>query len=80
MNDGKCGICGDAFNEDPRPHEAPGGTWGNTGILVGEYQPGEWIDVTIEVRFYLALLLSTAQLSVVILHITFVVVLRHVEN
>jgi hypothetical protein len=21
---GKCGICGDAYGADPRPHEAPG--------------------------------------------------------
>ena len=26
-----------------------GGMWGNTGIVTGEYSPGEWIDVSIEV-------------------------------
>ena len=26
-----------------------GGIWGNTGIVTGEYEPGQWIDVTIEV-------------------------------
>ena len=26
-----------------------GGTWGNTGIVTGEYKPGQWIDVSIEV-------------------------------
>ncbi len=49
MNDGKCGICGDAYDANPRLHEAPGGPWGNTGIVVGEYTPGQWIDVSIEV-------------------------------
>ena len=47
--DGQCGICGDAFNADPRQHEAPGGVWGNTGIVVGEYKTGSWIDVSIEI-------------------------------
>jgi hypothetical protein len=49
VNDGKCGICGDAYDANPRLHEAPGGPWGNTGIVVGEYTPGQWIDVSIEV-------------------------------
>ena len=26
-----------------------GGIWGNNGIVTGEYGPGEWIDVSIEV-------------------------------
>ena len=48
VNDGKCGICGDAWEVNPRPHEA-GGPWGNTGIIVATYEPGQWIDVSIEV-------------------------------
>ena len=31
-NGGKCGICGDPWNETPRAHEAPGGLYA-TGII-----------------------------------------------
>ena len=46
--DGKCGICGDAYDADPRPHEAPGGQYA-TGTIAAKYQPGSWVDVEIEV-------------------------------
>ena len=48
--DGKCGICGDPYNANVKDHEAPGGQWGNTQITTGDYEPGEWIDVSIEVN------------------------------
>jgi len=44
---GKCGICGDPYN-GPKPHEAPGGKYAN-GIIVDTYQPGQEVQVTIEV-------------------------------
>ncbi|GAB6024589.1 hypothetical protein CHUAL_009737 [Chamberlinius hualienensis] len=45
-NSGKCGICGDPFNEPkPRKHEA-GGFFGN-GIIVQSYPSGGVMNVTI---------------------------------
>ncbi|CAG9788924.1 unnamed protein product [Diatraea saccharalis] len=47
INEGKCGICGDAFDlPEPRPHEL-GGVFGS-GEIVGYYLPGEEITVTVE--------------------------------
>jgi hypothetical protein len=37
---GKCGICGDAYDANPRQHEAPGGRFAN-GILVRQYTAGK---------------------------------------
>ena len=37
---GKCGICGDPFNANPRQHEAPGGIYAN-GIIVKTYLAGK---------------------------------------
>ena len=48
MNGGKCGICGDAWDANPRQHEAPGGKFA-TGTIVREYNKGETIKATIEV-------------------------------
>ena len=57
----RCGICGDAWDANPRQHENPGGKFAN-GIIVRAYQPGEDIKVTVLVtanhkvnliRFYL---------------------------
>jgi len=45
---GKCGICGDAWDDDPREHEAPDGKFAN-GIIVRTYRPGADVEVTIEV-------------------------------
>ncbi|XP_014219885.1 uncharacterized protein LOC106647842 [Copidosoma floridanum] len=46
-NDGKCGICGDAWDlKTPRAHEA-GGTYGN-GVIVRRYKTGSVIPVRIE--------------------------------
>ena len=44
----KCGICGDAWDDLPRQHEAPKGRYAN-GIIVRNYQPGDIMDVTIDV-------------------------------
>jgi len=45
--DGKCGICGDPWDQEPRLHEA-GGRYAN-GIIVRSYRPGQDIDVEIDV-------------------------------
>ena len=45
---GKCGICGDAFDDLPKQHEAPNGRYAN-GIIVQNYKPGDIMDVTIQV-------------------------------
>lgn len=44
---GKCGICGDAWDEDPRPHEA-GGLYA-TGTIVRAYTQGQIIPVVVDV-------------------------------
>ena len=44
---GKCGICGDAWGDSPRAHEAPGGRYA-TGTIVKSYNPGQTIRVTID--------------------------------
>lgn len=47
QNEGKCGICGDAYHlSDPKPHEA-GGEFAK-GTIVRHYTVGEDIDVEIE--------------------------------
>lgn len=46
--DGKCGICGDPYDANPKEHEAPGGRFAN-GIIVADYNPGDVIDVTVQV-------------------------------
>ena len=48
VNDGKCGLCGDAFNAEVKEHEAPGGKFA-TGTIVREYTMGQTIDVSVEV-------------------------------
>ncbi|CAF4878280.1 unnamed protein product [Pieris macdunnoughi] len=51
VNDGKCGICGDAYDMDlPRPHEN-GGTYGQ-GVIVGEYESGQIIETIVEITAY----------------------------
>lgn len=44
---GKCGICGDPW-DGPRDHEAPGGIFAN-GLITRTYQPGDDIDVEVDV-------------------------------
>ena len=41
----RCGICGDAYDAQPRQHEAPGGMYAN-GIITRGYTPGQEITVT----------------------------------
>ncbi|EFX81690.1 hypothetical protein DAPPUDRAFT_317372 [Daphnia pulex] len=48
VNGGKCGICGDAFDEAVKPHEAPGGIFA-TGTIVRRYTQGQTIPVKIEI-------------------------------
>ncbi len=45
--EGKCGICGDAWDANPREHEV-GGIYAN-GIIVETYTKGQVIDVTVDV-------------------------------
>ncbi len=45
---GKCGICGDPWDAEPRQHEAPGGAFAN-GIIAREYRPGQKIQVIVDV-------------------------------
>ncbi|MPC86955.1 hypothetical protein E2C01_081800 [Portunus trituberculatus] len=40
VNGGKCGICGDSWEEDPRPHEAPNGLYA-TGTITKQYTQGQ---------------------------------------
>merc|ERR1712112_24669 len=44
---GKCGVCGDPWDANPREHEAPGGIYAN-GNIVAEYKQGQDVDVAIE--------------------------------
>ena len=48
MNEGRCGVCGDPFDEMIKPHEAPGGLYA-TGTIVRNYTQGEIIPVTIQI-------------------------------
>jgi hypothetical protein len=44
---GRCGICGDPWDDNPRLHEV-GGPFAN-GIIVREYRPGQDFEVIIDV-------------------------------
>jgi len=46
--DGKCGICGDPFFDEPKAHEAPGGLYA-TGTIVNSYTAGQVIPIQIEI-------------------------------
>ncbi|XP_032792012.2 uncharacterized protein LOC116928978 [Daphnia magna] len=48
VNKGKCGICGDPYDERVKPHEAPGGLFA-TGTIVRTYVQGQTIPVKIEI-------------------------------
>ncbi|XP_057379317.1 uncharacterized protein LOC130701377 [Daphnia carinata] len=48
VNKGKCGICGDPYDERVKPHEAPGGLFA-TGTIVRHYVQGQTIPVKIEI-------------------------------
>ena len=48
VNKGKCGICGDPFDETVKPHEAPGGNFA-TGTIVRNYTEGQVIPVKIDI-------------------------------
>lgn len=46
-NEGKCGVCGDAWDmPEPRPHEH-GGQWGQ-GVIVRRYSPGDEMTIRVE--------------------------------
>jgi len=47
VNGGKCGICGDPWDANPRAHEV-GGKYAN-GIITKTYQPGQDIDIEVEI-------------------------------
>ncbi|CAG0892303.1 unnamed protein product [Cyprideis torosa] len=44
---GKCGICGDPFDQNPREHEV-GGKYAN-GIIVDEFEKGQVIEALIDI-------------------------------
>ena len=46
--DGRCGICGDPWFQEPRAHEAPGGEFA-TGTIVKTYTVGQTVPVTIQI-------------------------------
>ncbi|KAG0729547.1 hypothetical protein GWK47_030073 [Chionoecetes opilio] len=48
VNGGKCGVCGDGWEENPRPHEAPGGLYA-TGTLTRQYNQGQVITLTADI-------------------------------
>ena len=48
MNSGRCGVCGDPYDEMIKPHEAPGGIFA-TGTIVRNYIQGQIIPVTIQI-------------------------------
>ncbi|XP_013179785.1 PREDICTED: uncharacterized protein LOC106126603 [Papilio xuthus] len=48
---GKCGICGDPYDQPrPRDHEL-GGTWGD-GIIVAKYSAGQIFSATVDLTAY----------------------------
>ncbi|XP_076824944.1 uncharacterized protein LOC143470595 isoform X2 [Clavelina lepadiformis] len=47
VQDGKCGVCGDPFQAEMKPHEA-GGKYA-LGIITRKYEAGDVIDVTVEI-------------------------------
>lgn len=48
LSGGKCGICGDPYNQpQPRDHEA-GGKYAS-GIITRQYTVGQLIDVDVEI-------------------------------
>ncbi|KZS18264.1 Uncharacterized protein APZ42_015599 [Daphnia magna] len=48
VNSGRCGVCGDPYDEVIKPHEAPGGLFA-TGTIVRNYTQGQIIPVTIQI-------------------------------
>ena len=48
QHNGKCGICGDPWGDNPRAHEAPGGKFA-TGTIVRSYTAGQTINATVEI-------------------------------
>ena len=48
INNGKCGVCGNAFNDEkPRLFEL-GGLYASKGYLGRRYSPGQVIDIEID--------------------------------
>ncbi|XP_046612093.1 uncharacterized protein LOC124301279 [Neodiprion virginianus] len=51
VNNGKCGVCGDAWNlQEPRPHET-GGKYGN-GIIVKKYRAGSIVPIKVQITAF----------------------------
>ena len=47
LNEGRCGVCGDPWNDNPREHEA-GGKYAN-GIITRSYEIGQVITVVVQI-------------------------------
>eukprot|EP00092_Neocalanus_flemingeri_P037458 GFUD01040790.1.p1 GENE.GFUD01040790.1~~GFUD01040790.1.p1 ORF type:complete len:387 (-),score=70.30 GFUD01040790.1:134-1294(-) len=48
FNDGKCGICGDSYDEPSPQHHETGGNYGN-GVITKTYVVGSVVDIEVEV-------------------------------
>ena len=48
QNGGKCGICGDAWDER-RPRKGEGGGRFGTGVIVRKFRPGERIKISVDI-------------------------------
>ena len=48
VNGGRCGVCGDPWDEEVREHEAPGGRYA-TGTLAATYTAGQRVNISVEV-------------------------------
>lgn len=47
LNDGKCGICGDAWDMPGKPHEFPNGKFAK-GIIVDKFKAGDIMPVKVQ--------------------------------
>ena len=47
LNDGRCGVCGDPWSDQPREHEA-GGKFAN-GIITRSYDIGQVVTIGVQI-------------------------------
>jgi len=51
QNDGRCGVCGDPFDQSPKPHEDIGGKY-VTGVITGVYETGSVMETQVLLTAY----------------------------
>ena len=51
QNDGRCGACGDPFDQSPKPHEDIGGKY-VTGVITGVYEAGSVMEAQVLLTAY----------------------------